>query len=957
MVARSVPAKRKKTVDMADSPPKRVTRARAAKAPEDAEPKPKTTKIATASAKAVASKRKGSATSTTKSTKRKTRADDQDGAESKAPTQEVEALEQPKVEPAKARVKQKRAIEVEDPPPAEALKPQVRQTKATAAQKPKPDTTKGRGRPKRAATTGTGLADAAPTTVEQPSDQVPAKKTTRGRAAPITARSGTAATSAKSTAPKKKVQFEEDQGKENIPITAAGPKKSAIMSTGMKAKPVRKQAATRTTARGNNKGTKPEEPNTEAVPLSPKKVNQVAKTPSASSEDEVSREQTSNRSPSKSPAKGLPGPAPVVDSISKPNSGRSTPPSSPSKQMSSSVLSGPARRPPLSPYKDGMKSSPRKINLDNNVVRPVFSTFPNQSPLKMSLLQESPRKAKLVNSTSNPIQSSLQSPVKSSLLQSPARRPMISPFKDAASDSPNTSFINNGNLKVSPKKGQLYSSSNVMSGPLSAAKSPEHLFKVHEITNVERNAQPAEVDALLSVSRSAKRDEVATPTLSESHIAPDSADHNASSIRQPQSGGDKSVGPSPINPRPPIALPAFASMDLRRTSVYSQLSEDELASPDKKYTPTPLRKHGSSVQEVNTPTMVNSGVSMTPLANQLSGWAASSPNKQRPSRQQRGLFSIGCLAMEQDEVEQMDVDAIVELPVQSSFFDDEMAVIDAQKQIATPEMAAREAENAGSIRESMESQASQEYGDENAMPTNAEMLRAEQEADDPTLTCTPARVFTPAKQVRKGAREICTVSKVPLRPSAEDSPLILPRQRSKSTDGALAVLGQRPADELKIDGNEHNRQDIKMQMREHPATPRLGATLMAQTPSSGLRLDAATPGRTARKNAVSNVLKGAVVHVDVHTTEGADASSIFVDLLTQMGARCVKQWNWNPRGTLGDSLDSIASPPSASPNGTTAASKVGITHVVYKDGGKRTLEKVRLSNGVVLCVGVGWVLE
>jgi hypothetical protein len=39
------------------------------------------------------------------------------------------------------------------------------------------------------------------------------------------------------------------------------------------------------------------------------------------------------------------------------------------------------------------------------------------------------------------------------------------------------------------------------------------------------------------------------------------------------------------------------------------------------------------------------------------------------------------------------------------------------------------------------------------------------------------------------------------------------------------------------------------------------------------------------------------------------------------------------------------------------AGKVGITHVIYKDGGKRTLEKVRDAGGVVRCVGVGWVLE
>jgi hypothetical protein len=93
-------------------------------------------------------------------------------------------------------------------------------------------------------------------------------------------------------------------------------------------------------------------------------------------------------------------------------------------------------------------------------------------------------------------------------------------------------------------------------------------------------------------------------------------------------------------------------------------------------------------------------------------------------------------------------------------------------------------------------------------------------------------------------------------------------------------------------------------------------------------------------------LHGAVVHVDVHTTEGEDASGIFVELLQQMGARCVKSWSWNP-------ISSLSPVDNAEPKD----SKVGITHVVYKDGGLRTLEKVKKASGLVKCVGVGWVLE
>lgn len=108
---------------------------------------------------------------------------------------------------------------------------------------------------------------------------------------------------------------------------------------------------------------------------------------------------------------------------------------------------------------------------------------------------------------------------------------------------------------------------------------------------------------------------------------------------------------------------------------------------------------------------------------------------------------------------------------------------------------------------------------------------------------------------------------------------------------------------------------------------------------------APSPSKTPRRPS-QQALRGAVVHVDVHTTEGEDASGIFVELLQQMGARCVKTWSWNPRSS---------SSPIDGQDPTNA--KVGITHVVYKDGGLRTLEKVKYAAGLVKCVGVGWVLE
>lgn len=111
---------------------------------------------------------------------------------------------------------------------------------------------------------------------------------------------------------------------------------------------------------------------------------------------------------------------------------------------------------------------------------------------------------------------------------------------------------------------------------------------------------------------------------------------------------------------------------------------------------------------------------------------------------------------------------------------------------------------------------------------------------------------------------------------------------------------------------------------------------------------AGSPVKTPHRDAFApkSTLRGTVVHVDVHTTEGEDASGIFVELLQQMGARCVKSWSWNPR--LSSSPVDGEDP---------SLPKVGITHVVYKDGGLRTLEKVKQASGLVKCVGVGWVLE
>lgn len=167
------------------------------------------------------------------------------------------------------------------------------------------------------------------------------------------------------------------------------------------------------------------------------------------------------------------------------------------------------------------------------------------------------------------------------------------------------------------------------------------------------------------------------------------------------------------------------------------------------------------------------------------------------------------------------------------------------------------------------------------------------------------------------------------------------RSRRISSMGAGASLAEIPEDEAEFGSpiaEEPEAQDEEDDfIPSEPVTP-------AKSEVEWSAMD--TPARTPHKDLNPKLLRGAVVYCDVHTAEGADASGLFIELLGQMGARCVKNWSWNP--TTGASGDEPVPGP---------GQKIGITHVVFKDGSKRTLEKVKESQGVVQCVGVSWVLE
>jgi hypothetical protein len=244
------------------------------------------------------------------------------------------------------------------------------------------------------------------------------------------------------------------------------------------------------------------------------------------------------------------------------------------------------------------------------------------------------------------------------------------------------------------------------------------------------------------------------------------------------------------------------------------------------------------------------------------------------------------------------------------------------------------------------------------------------------LTSSTEQHATPTHQSTILPRFVNTVvSKVALRPEGYTSPIKIPKKRSRSLSGGpssskkpifapsliprsntiISLSPERHAKSLALDTPGQRSfiiDDFGDSTLDGIEIDEDDENLPPPTPSAVIRATSTTLGRCPLKAVERPALQGAVVFVDVHTTEGADASGIFVELLTQMGAKCVRQWNWNPRASVaGGEVETE----NVTPGGL--AGKVGITHVVYKDGGKRTLEKVRDAGGVVLCVGVGWVLE
>ncbi|KAL8981424.1 MAG: hypothetical protein Q9177_005572 [Variospora cf. flavescens] len=1034
-----MPPKRKQTPDMPQSPPKRVTRARAKK---DVDPKPETTHIMTPSAKA--------------STKRRIPAQPAKVVKSKntdalpvdADTNEEVTVERTVAEPPKTRGKAKASASVVAKRPiqssdttAPAKSTRSCSGKATATISDNAQLPKARGRPKRTAEPETPEAPAAPEVGDKDEVAQVSAKVARGRPAAVATKPPSTRTRAAATISKKRVKFDDqsEQDKENQPMTL-DPKKLDSKATGLRAKPIRKPAAAKGGARSTKASTRSTHSEDHAsrqdvLPLSPKKVTQVAKTPSVGSEDELVGVKTPPKILSKSPSKI---PMSVTRDAHATFSGLPTNQDDvldpPPKDASSRRLSTSPRKPPPSPFKDALKDSPRKIDLGSRPAQPKFDapSSPSKSPLK-----ESPKRVNLGVSSVQPVLQWSKTPMKSSLLQSPARRPGGSVMKASSNLSISKDFgavpsvdAVSASKHVNMFKMPSMSTVSTASSQLRASKSPVKTSRVHHLDKENRledqastpagtpsKAQvikppgdPPELEANMSSTENQDDprtvDEVIVHELPRAEVELefpsllDLGDHSIhkdcespmihddelhSDVQQAKlaqahtAAVDVEVESAPIESPKSFTKPAFIlSSSMLGERVEEEESEDELASPQKLASPSPLQVFGISAKDFGTPSIAapqtgeglpaetrqgptrrrcqRNSVAMTPLAIQMSSWLASSPEKKSTSHisRRRGVFSpIKPIFAVQDTQSPSNLD--FDAQAKPNFFDDEMAVRDTEetanmeKELSVHELQYNRDEDQPEAHASQESQVSETYGDENAVPHESTSYVMKQEEDSRVLTCTPAKVFD------QYSHEIHTVSKVPLRPAADDTPLAVTGKRSRSLAGPLSDISMTARLSISRDSIlSPIVQDDNLPMSMLSGD--VNGWVLPVTPTTGGKSLSSTPVRSVRKAACSTVLKGAVVHVDVHTTEGADASGIFLDLLTQMGARCVKQWHWNPQGSLSSD---VADSPGC--NGYleagTPVSKVGITHVVYKDGGKRTLEKVREAKGAVVCVGVGWVLD
>ncbi|CBF85343.1 hypothetical protein AN1674.2 [Aspergillus nidulans FGSC A4] len=400
----------------------------------------------------------------------------------------------------------------------------------------------------------------------------------------------------------------------------------------------------------------------------------------------------------------------------------------------------------------------------------------------------------------------------------------------------------------------------------------------------------------------------------------------------------------------------------------------------------PINSERNSPNVLQEPSLRSQGRRFTLLAEKMSQWKSSSPANAEARPRRRGIFSLGRpsdiasaasrtpkvdifanaptlsaepLCQMEPTPQALDVHEDKEDEAEMVVEEDEVEVVDEAagsesiRSTRSPMAEVMEDENPDELsifKDLSDGEDIEEKQPEAAHVSTVDPWEEEKENGVPS----PAPA-TPAKNPSLPRQTYHTVSKVPLKPEGEVSPLKTNRKRGRSLSITSPVRSsprlrsfvlppQKPREAESPPRKSprlqygSTRRSLPSETPSKPVPP--PQTNRARTPSRSV-----SPVKSPYKQA-SGCLCGAVVYVDVHTTEGEDASGIFIELLQQMGARCIRNWSWNPRVSVSPEEDA------SSVNG-----KVGITHVVFKDGGVRTLEKVRQARGLVKCVGVGWVLN
>lgn len=977
-------------MDSPASPPKRITRARAAakaatSSTEASAAKSKAT--AAAKAKAKANGAPAITTSSTpstyaapaarKSTKRKTRSDDhEDESELETIAKRPPPASRTATRAARGPGRPKKIVDPGLEPGTASRASRGRPAKEPISQQ------SGEDRSTRATRT---RAKKPQIDEDEDADDLapePVKKAARGRPAGT----DTSASAPTSKHVKKTVTFAEPDKENVVPITGARKTAATIPAqppaSGMRAKPVRKPAGTgrttRTTATKKS-STKDTENQKATMPLSPKKVSQLSvnRDLDVDSEDELAMDGTParpfHRSPVK-PAMGRKRPTKTQDKESDEETENiARPPTE-----SNILLGSPVRRPPQSPFKNSMKSPAKRIEgLQLSLPTTKDTLQSSASPFKASLLQSPAKRPPMpMKAVDGELFSSrepaIASPFKQSLLQSPAKRP-FSPFKpvrapeepaEVRSPAPTPVLLCTPPAVEETQEAVLTEpvEANVEADPTDEdlevfSNKPD--FNGRMSTLLPREADSALDRATLHVDGPIQDDDCETIVLEEENEEAESFKNSSEPmvLDEPEfqdegvACGDMSTTPPNSPPQETLNMLGLRQKDLNPFDTTYSESEDELTRVMDSNTVSPVKQMRGSTMRPRT-----SGFGFTPLARRFGEWHPRSPHKTpkierpvetredapKPRDSIKNTFFEDemCVRPEDNENESAnDTDPLAGIPEIKDPVCEDISITEEDLALAAEanEMSVMSPEQVESMldldgNDGSISEASQEYGDENEIPGQ----NLQNGVAVPPVT--------PQRSIR---REFHTISKVPLKPADDSTPLAQPSLKKRRHSISRLPLARpthglsRSATVISYSPSQHRHVEPAFEeaAEEESFCERAGSVPPPETPTkSEVWSQAETPGRTPRRDVDSTLLRGAVVFVDVHTMEGADASAIFIELLNQMGARCVKTWHWNP-------------------NDEDASSKIGITHVVYKDGGKRTMEKVRETGGVVQCVGVGWVLE